>query len=201
MNPKDEAASIKIKNIIDMAITFTAMTRVFAKGSKPKIAAKLERSFGLLAGVAGQDDFEKIHAEFCEWFAKNISSSKKERHAASYGQAAKVFSIALKVYVYYCNLPDPETSARLLPWLHAGVDTKMMNYLKQHYPDAKIKAATIEAVGKLEYVALRKLVAKDIETNFENRILPVHYDDIMWYCFNRPTLHFVHQDNSLTASR
>jgi len=193
LNQKDEASSIKIKNVIDMAITFSAMNRVFEEGSKQKIARKLECSFGLLAGIDGKHNFEKIHSEFCEWFVKNVSTAKKvlknkkikKSRAASYGQAAKVFDVALKVYVYYCNLPDCESAAKLLPVLHGAVDTLMMKNLKKNYPKENIKAETVEAVDKSDYVALQKLVTKHIEAEFNNMILPVQYDDIMWHRLNR----------------
>jgi hypothetical protein len=194
LDQKDEASSIKTKNVIDMAITFSAMNRVFEVGSKEKIARELERSFGLLAGVAGKSDFEKIHSEFCERFVRSVSTAERVRkngetkksRAASYGQAAKVFDVALKVYVYYCSLPDCECAAKLLPMLHAAVDTKMMRNLRKNYPEENIKAETIEAVDKADYVSLQKLVKRHIEDEFDNLILPVHYDDIMWYRLNRP---------------
>lgn len=193
MNHKIEASSIKNKNVIDMAITFCAMNRVFETGSKQKIAEKLEDSFGLLAGLESQKDFEKVHSEFCEWFVKNISTAKwvlknqesKKSRTASYGQAAKVFDVALKVYVYYCDLPNCESAAKLLPLLHAAVDTLMMRNLRKKYPKDSIKAQTIKGVGKTEYFALQKLVAKHIEDKFDNQILPVQYDDIVWYWLNR----------------
>jgi hypothetical protein len=196
MNAKDEAASIKYKNVIEMAVIFTAMIRVFEKGSKQKIAKKLESSFERLARVEGKDDFEEIHTEFCEWFLNNVSTAKrvlknkqiKESQAASYGQAAKVFNIALKIYVYYCNLPDRETAAKLLPLLHAAVDTPMMMELEKDFPDANLKAKTIAAVGKTDYVTLRKLVMRHIDKKFGNQILPVEYEDIMWYRLNRGAL-------------
>ena len=72
----DEAYSIKNKAIIDNAISFSAMNRVFEQGSKKKIADKLEWSLGLLAGVGNKTDFEKIHTEFCEWFVQNIFTAK-----------------------------------------------------------------------------------------------------------------------------
>jgi hypothetical protein len=189
----DEASEIKIKNVIDMAITFSAMNRVFEEGSKQKIAQKLENSLGLLTAVDGKDAFEKVHSEFCKWFIKNVSTAEKvlknkkikKSQSASYGQAAKVFNIAGKVYAYYCHLPDCESAANLLPVLHAAVDTLMMKNLKKEYPKENIKAETIEAVSKSEYFALQKLVAKHIEDEFNNLILPVQYDDIMWHRLNR----------------
>lgn len=190
MNPQDEASMIKIKNVIEMAITFSAMSRVFEKGSKPKIAEKLECSLGLLTGVGSKEDFEKIHSEFCEWLVKNVCTSKKDldnknSQDATYGQAARLFNTAAKVYVYYCHLPGFDSTARLLPMLHAAVDTSMMKNLKEKYPRENFKAATIESVGKSEYVALQKLVTKHIKDEFKNLILPVHYDDIMWHRLNR----------------
>lgn len=190
---KDDASLIKFKNVIDMAIAFTAMSRVFEKGSKQKIAEKLESTLGLLAGVDGKDKFEKIHLEFCKWFIENIRTAHKvlknkrikKSHPASYGQAGKVFNVILKVCVYYCHYPDYQSSRKLIPLLHAAVDTKMMKYLKAKYQQEDIKAESIEAVTKAEYVTIQKMVNMDIEDKFENQIFPVHWDDMMWYRLNR----------------
>ena len=193
MDQTYEAKSIRKKNIIDIAISFSAMNRLFQQGSKQKIVGELERSFDLLVGVEDKDDFEKIHSDFCEWFVQNIITAEKilknekikKSRAASYGQAAKVFDVALKVYVYYCNLPDHKSAVKLLPMLHSAVDTLMMKNLKMKYPEENIKAETIEAIGKSDYIVLQKMVLQNIEDEFDKSILPVHYDDIMWYRLNR----------------
>ena len=193
MKFQDEASSIKFSNVIEMAIAFTAMTRVFEKGSKQKIAVKMEKSLSLLAGVESKDKFEKIHSEFCEWFVENINTVKRvlknkrvdKSHRASYGQAGNVFNVVLKVYVYYCHYPDFKAATKLRPLLHAGIDGLMMKYLKKRYPKENIKAQTIEAVNKAEYVTLQKLVKKHIADEFKNLIVPVQWDDIMWYRLNR----------------
>ncbi len=190
MNPQEEANAIKIKMIVDMAITFSAMNRVFEKGSKQKIANKLEKSLGLLVSVQNKDEFEKIHSDFCNWVVNNVGKSKKNKSdwnnvAASYGQAAKLFNVVTKVYVYYCSLPSCETTAILIPLLHAAIDTKMMNHLRNRYSEENFKAGTIESVDEAEYNVIRKLVMMNIKDEFNNLILPVHYDDIMWYRINR----------------
>jgi hypothetical protein len=193
MNPQDEAAWIKDQNVIDMAIAFTGMTRVFEKGSKQKIAKRLESTLGSLAEVDNKDKFEIIHSEFCEWFVGNIKTANRERknkvikksRAASYGQAGKVFNIVLKVYVYYCGYPNNDAAAKLFPLLHAGIDTVMMKNLKENHPQKNIKARTIEAVDKPEYMSLQKLVKMQIEDKFDDQIFPVQWDDIMWYRLNR----------------
>jgi hypothetical protein len=176
-----------------MAISFTGMTRVFEIGSKQKIAERLENTLGLLAEVDSKDKFEKIHSGFCDWFKENIKTAKRVRgnkiikksRSASYGQAGKVFNIVLKVYVYYCHYPNDNAAAKLLPLLHAGIDTLMMRDLKKRYPLENIIAETIEAVDELEYAVLQRLVNQHIEDEFENLITPVQWDDIMWYRVNR----------------
>lgn len=193
MNPHNEAASTKIKNVIDMAITFSAMNRLFKKRSKHKIADKLECSLGMLTSCYDKTNFENIHSEFCEWFVKNVYTAEKkmknretkESQAASYGQAAKVFDVAAKVYVYYCHYPCCESFGKLLPMLHAAVDTLMMKNLKKKYPKETIKATTIKAVGKSDYETLQNLVTKHIKDEYADSIMPVHYDDIIWHRLNR----------------
>ena len=193
MDPIKEADSTKSKNVIDMAITFSAMNRLFKKESKQKIAKQLECSLGALANCDDKNSFDEIHSKFCTWFANNVYTAEKKKKnneikkssAASYGQAAKVFDVAAKVYVYYCHLPDCKASEKLLPMLHAAIDTLMMKNLKKTYPGEKIKATTIEAVDMSEYCTLQKLVIKHIQDKYANLILPVHYDDIMWHQLNR----------------
>jgi hypothetical protein len=139
---KDEAKKTRIKNVIDMALTFTAMIRVFEAGSKQKIAQKLEDVVSGLDGIKDQDAFEKLHTEFCRWFIKNIRTAKKMKKGvalkpsapASYGHAAKVLDISAKVYVHYCHLPSCDAALQLLPLLHGAVDTRILNNLKFEYP-------------------------------------------------------------------
>jgi hypothetical protein len=72
----DEVSEIKIKMVIDMALTFSAMIRVFEEGSKQKIAQKLENSLGLLTAIDGKGAFEKVQREFCKWFIKNVFTAE-----------------------------------------------------------------------------------------------------------------------------
>ena len=59
MNSKNStiAAVIKQKNVIDMALTFTAMIRLFEIESKPKIAAKLYEEFQRLEEIKNISEF------------------------------------------------------------------------------------------------------------------------------------------------
>jgi hypothetical protein len=120
----------------------------------------------------------------CTYLA-NEPIKKKESHPASYGHAAKVFDVAVKVYVHYCHLPSCETAVTLLPLLHGAVDTPIMKNLKSRYPASGVKSETIESVGESEYALLQGLVEKHIQEEFKSGIFPAQYDDIMWHRLNR----------------
>lgn len=190
---KDKAKNTRIKNVIDMALTFTAMIRVFETGSKQKIAQKLEVVFSGLGRINNQDTFEKLHTEFCEWFTKNIRTAKRMKNGvavkvsapASYGHAAKVLDISAKVYVHYSHLPSCDEALQLLPLLHGAVDTPILNELKSEYPKEKITANSIESIDRKQYEKLQRLIKRHIRDKFKDAIFPAQYDDIMWNQLNR----------------
>ena len=193
MNP-DEANKAKIKNIIDMAVGFGRMMRVFEEGSADKIKDRLETVLPEIASAGSEQDFRDRHHSFCQWFAQNIKTAERNKHGsivkgsafASYGQGAKVLDIALKVFVYYCQLPDPETAKRTIRWLNAAIDTKMLSHLKKKQDtDLPVRATTIEEIDLRTYATLQGLVRRDIDHSFSGRILPVQWGDIMWRRLNR----------------
>ena len=187
------AETIKKRNIIDMALTFTAMIRVFEKKSKVRITNKLYELSEKLEDVRTKEQFEEIHSEFCHWFVAEIRTAErilknqiiKEAHPASYGHAAKVFDIVMKVYVYYSQLPTKSAADLLIPWLHAGVDTPMMKDLNSRFPSDAVSSQTVEQVDKKAYEKLQLLVQRDISESFNGEIIPVQFDDVMWNKLNR----------------
>lgn len=192
---KGVAKKTRIKNVIDMALTFTAMIRVFEAGSKQKIAQKLEVVFSGLDEIKDQATFDKLHAEFCEWFINNIKTAKKMKNGvavklsapASYGHAAKVLDISAKVYVHYSHLPSCDAALQLLPLLHGAIDTPILNKLKSDYPKEEVTANSIESIDKNEYVTLQRLISRHIRDKFDGAVFPAQYDDIMWNQLNRGT--------------
>ena len=56
----------------------------------------------------------------------------------------------------------------------------MMKYLKLKYPETHVRATTIEQVDEQTYRVLQGLLARDISDRFQNDILPVQWDDILW---------------------
>jgi hypothetical protein len=193
MSNQTIAQTIKKRNIIDMALTFTAMIRVFEKKSKERITNKLFELSERLEDVRIREQFEEIHSEFCDWFVAGIRTAerilknriRREPRPASYGHAAKVFDIEMKVYVYYSQLPTKSAADLLAPWLHAGVDTPMMKYLDDRFPSDGVSFQTIERVDKKAYEKLQILVQRDISESFNGEILPVQFDDLMWNRLNR----------------
>ena len=187
------AENIKQKSVIDMALTFTAMIRLFEKGSKPKISRKLHEQFKKLNKIKTLKDFYSFHIEFCEWFTKTIKTAQKVRNdrvikvsgLARYGQAAKLLDVTLKVYVYYSGLPNKHNSENLVPFLNTAIDTPILRHLKEAFPNEIIDSKTVEQIDRHTYKKLQKLIKLDIKENFGNDIFPTQYDDIMWYRLNR----------------
>ncbi len=193
MITEGEIGKTKLKNIIDMALTFTAMIRLFEESSKDLIAKKLKEFCTKLSDVNSRDEFDRLHLKFCEWFVSAIRTAEKKRKnkpsklggPASYGQGAKILDIVAKVYVYYCGLPSSEHARRLLPFLHGAVDNQIMKHLKNGHADTVITATRIVQVDRNAYDSLQNLVAKDIKANFPDWVHPVHYDDVMFRRLNR----------------
>jgi hypothetical protein len=184
MDALDLAIQAKKRNIIDMAVGFAGMMPLFQERSADLIKEKLTESFESLERIGSDEEFNKMHRAFCQWFVKTIRLAKTEE-PSSYGHAAKVLDLALKVYVYYCNMPSPEKAEALTPWLNGAIDTHILSYLYRKLEDIKGKpypphySWTIKVINKEDYDLLQKIIRQDIRDSFDARILPVQYDDIM----------------------
>lgn len=126
----NEDEEIKLRNIVDMGLTFSAMIRLFEKGSKDKLREKILVEVRNVFKAKSEDDYVNIHSGFCDLGVKNISLAKKAT-APSFGQIAKTFDVVMKVIIYYSHLPNCEKFRNIARWLHAAVDTRMMAMLKR----------------------------------------------------------------------
>lgn len=190
-----KAQEVKIQNIIDMAMSFSAMARVFKKGSAEKIKAKLNDSIHDFLNLKSPKEYYEKHDNFCRWFTSNIKTAErrkndkliKESRNASWGQAAKILDIVLKVCIYYCNLPSAEESSKMLPWLNGAIDTPILEDLKERYNSnvLMLTSNTIESIDRKIYQALQELIREDIKKSFNDEIFAVQYDDIKWRELNR----------------
>ena len=178
-----------------MAMGYSAMTRVFKKHSSSGIREELWNVAQRLKDVNSKENFDRLHCSFCQWFIKSVETSGrlkegrivKTSEPASYGHGAKVIDVVLKVLVDYCHFPDRETAHKLRPWLNSAIDTKMMKYLKglSCNESSNISATTVEQVNEDTYHTLQDLVHRDIEDTFDDSIMAVDWDDIMWRRLNR----------------
>jgi hypothetical protein len=189
MDALELAKQAKKQNIIDMAVGFTGLMRLFQEHSGGLIREKLADLFEGLDRVSSDQDFSKMHRGFCQWFVKTIGLAKTEE-PASYGHAAKVLDLALKVYVYYCNMPSPAKAESLIPRLNGTVGTRILRHLFKKLEDIYGKSYpphlwTIKMINKEDYDLLQKVIRQDIRDSFDDTIWPVQYDDIMWRRLNR----------------
>jgi hypothetical protein len=174
----------KKQNIIDMAVGFTAMMPLFQESSADLIKEKLTDLFEGLDRISSDQDFSKMHRDFCEWFVKTIRLAKTEE-PSSYGHAAKVLDLALKVYVYYCKMPSPAKAESLMTRLNGAIDTPILRHLFKKMEDIYGKSFpphylwTIKMIDKEGYDLLQKVIRQDIRDSFKDKLSPVQYDDIM----------------------
>jgi hypothetical protein len=190
MDALELAEQAKRQNIIDMAVGFTAMMPLFQESSAALVKEKLADLFEDLERVSSDQDFSKMHRGFCQWFVRTIRLSKTEE-TPSYGHAAKVLDLALKVYVCYCKMPSPATADSLIPRLNGVIDTPILRHLfkklediyRESYPPHYLW--TIKMIEKGDYDLLQKIIRQDIKDSFDDIISPVQYDDIMGRRLNR----------------
>jgi hypothetical protein len=190
MDALEIAKQVKKHNIIDIAIGVSAITPLFQDGSSKLIKERLADLFEGLDRISSDQDFSKMHRGFCQWFVKNIRLAKTEE-PSSYGHAAKVIDLALKVYVYYCNMPSPAKAKSLIPMLNGAIDTPILRHLFKRLEDIYGKSYpphylwTIKMINKEDYDLLQKVIRQDIKDSFDDYISPVQYDDILWRQINR----------------
>jgi len=70
MDALELAEKEKTQNIIDMAVGFTAMMPLFQERSADLIKEKLADLFEGLDRISSDQDFSKMHRDFCQWFVK-----------------------------------------------------------------------------------------------------------------------------------
>jgi hypothetical protein len=190
MEALELAEKAKKQNIIDMALKFTAITPLFQERSADIVKEKLTDLFEGLDRISSDQDFSKMHRNFCQWFVETIRLAKTDE-PSSYGHAAKVIDLALKVYVYYCKMPSPAKAGSLIPRLNGAIDTPILRHLFKKLEGVYGKSCpphylwTIKMIDRADYDLLQKVIRQDIKDSFDDHISPVQYDDIVWRRLNR----------------
>jgi len=189
MDALELARRAKKQNIIDMAVGFTAEMRLFQGRSADLVKEKLTDLFEGLDRFGSEQDFSEMHRDFCQWFVKTIRLAKT-KEPPSYGHAAKILDLALKVYVYHCNMPSPAKAQSLIPELNGTIDTPILHHLfkklEVKYGKSHSRNSwTIKMVDKETYDLLQKVIRQDVRDSFNDNISPVQYDDMMGRSLNR----------------
>ncbi len=189
---KKRAQEVKIQNIIDMAVGFSAMGRSFAKGSLPVIREKLYLDIERFLIADSVEEFEEWHETFCQWFTATIRTSGAEPTATSWGQAAKVLDVVLKVCIHYSKLPTPREANRMKRWLHAPLDGPMLRHIQQELASEAVERSVlpenvvrIKDIQKEQYIFIQKWLRKMVESRYLQKVNRIMYDDLMWRELNR----------------
>ena len=182
MPPKD----VRLNNIITMGIGFSAMTRLFKKGSKKNLHKSILEVAKELFEAKSKEDYDRIHSKFCNDKVGKIKLAKGG--TAKYGEIAKTLDVVMRVAVYYAHLPDCRRACKLTEWLNAAVDTKMTDYLNRYlrkkHSKERLKTAT-NVKDEKEYRRIQEVVKDFIREKHPDKISPAQFDDIYWRCLNK----------------
>ena len=185
---------VKLRNMVDMALGFTAMMRLFEKESKETIQAEILKRLPGFFEVKSEKEFKAAHRAFCLWGMKTIKRTKGKRGnkkvegVTSFGHMAKILDVALHVAIHYAQRPDPETARMLSQWLNPAMDNKMMKFLAGCYPDALERwPKTIEQVTEKDYYRIQETVRQFIKEEKDCTRIPIDFDDVYWEVLTRKT--------------
>ena len=190
----DDLKAVKQRNMVDMALGFSAMMRLFEEGSKETIQIEILERLPRFFKAGSEEVFKAAHNDFCIWgIGKILTAEKKKRgkviketEPASYGHMAKILDVVLHVVIHYAHRPDCQTAERLSEWLNPAMDTQMMAFLAGCYPDAfKRWPKKIEQVKGDDYKTIQQTVRQFVKDEYQGNILPVDFDDIYWEVLTR----------------
>jgi len=185
VEPCIDVQEVRLRCLIDLGLNFSAMLRLYKRGSKQRLHAKVLSEIQSLLKAESEEQFQRSHSSICEWGVKSLPANEGSGYA-SYGQAAKTLDVVLKVVIDYGHMPDCSKAKQLSPWLNSAVDNEMMTMLKREYPDAiKPWPRSIRRVNKEEYLAIQSLVRRFNIEKHDNQITPIQFDDIYWWCLNK----------------
>jgi len=187
-NPAEQCIDtqrVRLMCLIDLGLNFSAMLRLYKKGSKEELYKKVLSEIPALLRAENEEQFHIVHSSICDWGTSNVLLNGGLDYI-SYGQIAKTLDVTLKVVIDFGHMPDCYKAKQMSPWLNAAVDNKMMNMLKKHYPTAiKPWPQSVLQVNKENYFAVQSLVRRFIREKHDDRITSVQFDDIYWWRLNK----------------
>ena len=105
VEPCIDVREVRLRCLIDLGLNFSAMLRLYKKGSKEKFYNKVLGEMPSLLQAENEEQFQVAHSSICEWGIKNLLVNEGSE-CASYGQIAKTLDVILKVVIDYGHMPD-----------------------------------------------------------------------------------------------
>jgi len=187
---------VKLRNIVDMALGFTAMMRLFEKDSKEVIQAEILKCLPGFFAAESEKEFKAAHRAFCLWGMETIKRTKgkglnkKGIGVISFGHMAKILDVVLHVVIHYAQHPDPGAAKKLSQWLNPAMDNEMMAFLAGCYPNALERwPKTIEQVLEKDYNKIQETVRQFIKDEQDCTRIPIDFDDVYWEVLTRKADH------------
>jgi hypothetical protein len=136
-----------------------SISRVLEEGGVDKFISVANEMFRKIENIQTCDEFDSWHNQFVEKIRDAVGTTSRGKKI-SYGQAQKPINVFLKVYVDWAGLPNAGLSARLRPYLHVPLDSKVMKYAKNNFPQYyrkyKLKVANLSNIEKEQYCSWQR---------------------------------------------
>lgn len=95
VEPCIDVQEVRLRCLIDLGLNFSAMLRLYKKGAKQKLHAKVLSEIQSLLQAESEEQFQMSHSSICEWGVKCLPANEGSGYA-SYGQVAKTLDVVLK---------------------------------------------------------------------------------------------------------
>lgn len=138
--------------------------RVLEKGGVKVFQEMAIQKVSKLKKINTKIKFDAFHKQWMSEFIKRIKTNRN--HKCSYGQAQKAINVFLKLFVDWANLPDENTSKKILPFLHVPLDSILMKTVSKNYND--FYKREIKPLQKNNYSFSLLKVNEDIYTKWQN---------------------------------
>jgi hypothetical protein len=172
---RNEIEIARTRNIIEMAWDFSGMRRVFEKGAGPSVCKILEE----IVMEISETPFRFDHKTNCQRIRESVKTT--DGKTPSFGQAAKVLDIAMKVIIGYCRLPNEMNAPLIEAGLYGAIDTPILHYLKRKYGVAK-GVFSLSQIDQALYYEIQSYLVNEAKSK---GCLPIAYDDWKWRNLSR----------------
>ena len=91
-----DVKKVRLCCLIDLGLNFSAMLRLYKKGSKEKFYKKVLSEIPSLLQSENEEQLQMTHSSICEWGVRNLPANERLGRA-SYGQIAKTLDVMSEI--------------------------------------------------------------------------------------------------------